>query len=300
MLYALGAIRNVGLEAMEHRGRRCARRAGRSATSSTSSSGSIREQVNKRALREPGPGRRLRQPSTPTAPRSFDRGRRPDRPTARAWRPSAPRRQVSLFGGDQAGGRAPAPAQASSPGPGPSSWTRNWPPSASTCPATRWTTWSRRCAASAPTCSPTPSPQAEAGAEAFRMAGVVRRRQERASAAAGEKFAFVTLSDPTGEYEVLFPPEALRKCRDAAGAGHGGADPGARQGHGRRGALLRRRRRAGRQGDRGRASRACASTSRRAVAEIEALKTRLDGRRPSAGRRDHPDRRRWTAAARSR
>jgi DNA polymerase-3 subunit alpha len=49
--------------------------------------------------------------------------------------------------------------------------------------------------------------------EAFRMCGVVRRRQERASQS-GEKFAFVSLSDPTGEYEVLFPPEALRKCRD--------------------------------------------------------------------------------------
>jgi DNA polymerase-3 subunit alpha len=57
--------------------------------------------------------------------------------------------------------------------------------------------------------------QAEAGAEAFRMAGVVRRRQERASARSGEKFAFVSLSDPTGEYEVMFPPESLRRCRDA-------------------------------------------------------------------------------------
>ena len=57
-------------------------------------------------------------------------------------------------------------------------------------------------------------PKAEAGAEAFRMAGVVRRRQERASQASGDKFAFVTLSDPSGEYEVLFPPEALRRCRD--------------------------------------------------------------------------------------
>jgi DNA polymerase-3 subunit alpha len=57
-------------------------------------------------------------------------------------------------------------------------------------------------------------PKAEAGSEAFRMAGVVRRRQERASQSSGEKFAFVTLSDPTGEYEVLFPPEALRKCRE--------------------------------------------------------------------------------------
>ena len=47
------------------------------------------------------------------------------------------------------------------------------------------------------------------------MVGVVRRRQERASARVGEKFAFVTLSDPTGEYEVLFPPESLRRCREA-------------------------------------------------------------------------------------
>ena len=54
---------------------------------------------------------------------------------------------------------------------------------------------------------------AEAGHEAFRMAGVVRRKSERPSKS-GEKFAFVTLSDPTGEYEVLFPPETLRKCRD--------------------------------------------------------------------------------------
>jgi DNA polymerase III subunit alpha len=57
--------------------------------------------------------------------------------------------------------------------------------------------------------------QAEAGMEAFRMAGIVRRRQERASARTGEKFAFVSLSDPTGEYEVLFPPEQLRRCREA-------------------------------------------------------------------------------------
>ena len=38
--------------------------------------------------------------------------------------------------------------------------------------------------------------KAEAGAEALRMAGVVRRRQERAAQGSGEKFAFVTLSDP--------------------------------------------------------------------------------------------------------
>jgi DNA polymerase-3 subunit alpha len=56
--------------------------------------------------------------------------------------------------------------------------------------------------------------QARVGHEAFRMAGVIRRRQERAASGSGEKFAFVSLSDPTGEYEVLFPPEALRRHRD--------------------------------------------------------------------------------------
>ncbi|MDP3406113.1 MAG: DNA polymerase III subunit alpha [Brevundimonas sp.] len=56
--------------------------------------------------------------------------------------------------------------------------------------------------------------RAEQGHDAFLMAGVVRRRQERASAKSGEKFAFVTFSDPTGEFECLFPPEQLRKCRD--------------------------------------------------------------------------------------
>jgi DNA polymerase III subunit alpha len=61
--------------------------------------------------------------------------------------------------------------------------------------------------------------QARAGAEAFRMAGVIRRRQERAASGSGEKFAFVSLSDPTGEYEVLFPPEALRRHRDVLEAG---------------------------------------------------------------------------------
>ncbi|MEI9963654.1 MAG: DNA polymerase III subunit alpha [Caulobacteraceae bacterium] len=57
-------------------------------------------------------------------------------------------------------------------------------------------------------------PLALAGSEAFRMAGVVRRKQERSSAKSGERFAFVTLSDPTGEFEVLFPPESLRRCRE--------------------------------------------------------------------------------------
>ena len=53
------------------------------------------------------------------------------------------------------------------------------------------------------------------GGEGFRMAGVIRRRQERSSSGpSGGKFAFVTLSDPTGEYEVLFMPESLRAHRE--------------------------------------------------------------------------------------
>jgi DNA polymerase-3 subunit alpha len=62
--------------------------------------------------------------------------------------------------------------------------------------------------------------QAAAGAEAFRMVGVVRRRQERTSSTGGGKFAFVTLSDPSGEYEVLFQADALRRCRDLLEPGH--------------------------------------------------------------------------------
>ena len=53
-----------------------------------------------------------------------------------------------------------------------------------------------------------------AGVEAFRMAGIVRRRRERTSASGAGRVAFVTLSDPTGEYEVTFAPETLRRCRD--------------------------------------------------------------------------------------
>ncbi|MFN3353696.1 MAG: DNA polymerase III subunit alpha, partial [Brevundimonas sp.] len=56
--------------------------------------------------------------------------------------------------------------------------------------------------------------RAEQGHEAFQMAGVIRRKQERTSARTGEKFAFVAFSDPTGEFECLFTPDSLRRCRD--------------------------------------------------------------------------------------
>ena len=46
----------------------------------------------------------------------------------------------------------------------------------------------------------------------FRMAGVVRGRKER-PARDGGKFAWVTLSDPTGEFEVMIMPEVLDDAR---------------------------------------------------------------------------------------
>ena len=40
------------------------------------------------------------------------------------------------------------------------------------------------------------------GATALRLAGIVRKRQEKVSQKSGERFAFLRLSDPTGEFEV--------------------------------------------------------------------------------------------------
>jgi len=57
------------------------------------------------------------------------------------------------------------------------------------------------------------------GATALRLAGVVRRRQERVSNKSGERFAWVTLSDPSGEFEVFVAPELLRTSRDELEAG---------------------------------------------------------------------------------
>ena len=56
--------------------------------------------------------------------------------------------------------------------------------------------------------------RAREGASALRLAGMVRARQERVSSKSGERFAFLALSDPTGEFEVLVPPETLRRSRD--------------------------------------------------------------------------------------
>ena len=63
-----------------------------------------------------------------------------------------------------------------------------------------------------------PSRVAE-GATALRMAGMVRRRQERVSAKSGDRFAWLSLSDPTGEYDAMIPPDLLRASRDALEVG---------------------------------------------------------------------------------
>ncbi|PWE17247.1 DNA polymerase III subunit alpha [Marinicauda salina] len=52
------------------------------------------------------------------------------------------------------------------------------------------------------------------GASAARMAGVVRRRQEKISRRTGKRFAFLTLSDPSGEFEALVPPDVLSDTRE--------------------------------------------------------------------------------------
>ena len=57
------------------------------------------------------------------------------------------------------------------------------------------------------------------GATALRLAGMVRRRQERVSNKSGERFAWTTLSDPTGEFEVFVSPELLRTSRDLLDSG---------------------------------------------------------------------------------
>ncbi len=45
------------------------------------------------------------------------------------------------------------------------------------------------------------------------MMGIVRARSER-PAQSGGKFAYLTLSDPTGEFEAMVPPETLMEIRD--------------------------------------------------------------------------------------
>jgi len=56
--------------------------------------------------------------------------------------------------------------------------------------------------------------RAAEGVKAARMAAIVRRRQEKVSRRSGEKFAFLTLSDPSGEFDVLVPPKILFSVRD--------------------------------------------------------------------------------------
>ena len=56
-------------------------------------------------------------------------------------------------------------------------------------------------------------------AGAYKMVGVVRKRQERVSKR-GKRFAFLELSDPTGTYEVLVTEKLLTAKRDVMTAGY--------------------------------------------------------------------------------
>jgi DNA polymerase-3 subunit alpha len=57
------------------------------------------------------------------------------------------------------------------------------------------------------------------GKKNFRVAGIVRRRQERNSKG-GRRFAYLTLSDPTGEYELFIREDILFAKRDTMTAGN--------------------------------------------------------------------------------
>jgi DNA polymerase-3 subunit alpha len=215
VLYALGAIRNVGLEAMKHLVE--VRETGGRFTDIFDFLERVDPKfVNKRALENLGRA---------GAFDGFHANRRQlveqaDKLIAYCQSVAAERAssQVSLFGADQAGAARPrlTPVE---PWVGPEKLDQELAavgfylsghPLEDMAPALKRKRVTFVAEATA---------LAESGHEAFLMAGVVRRRQERASARTGEKFAFVTFSDPTGEFECLFPPEQLRKCREVLEVG---------------------------------------------------------------------------------
>ena len=57
------------------------------------------------------------------------------------------------------------------------------------------------------------------GKKVMRLAGVVRKRQERMSQRTKKKFCYLALSDPTGDYEVFVGEELLNRYRDIMSAG---------------------------------------------------------------------------------
>ena len=215
VLYALGAIRNVGLEAMKHLVE--VRETGGRFTDIFD----FLERVDPRSVNK----RALENLARAGAFDSFHSNRRQlfeqaDTLMAYCQSVAAERAssQVSLFGGDQAGAARPR-LRPVEPWVGPEKLDQELAavgfylsghPLEDMAPALKRKRVTFVAEATA---------LAESGHEAFLMAGVVRRRQERASAKTGEKFAFVTFSDPTGEFECLFPPEQLRKCREVLEVG---------------------------------------------------------------------------------
>jgi DNA polymerase-3 subunit alpha len=215
VLYALGAIRNVGLEAMKHLVE--VRETGGRFTDIFDFLERVDPKyVNKRALENL---------ARAGAFDGFHTNRRQlveqaDTLMAYCQSVAAERAssQVSLFGGDQAGAARPR-LRPVEPWVGPEKLDQELAavgfylsghPLEDMAPALKRKRVTFVAEATA---------LAESGHEAFLMAGVVRRRQERASAKTGEKFAFVTFSDPTGEFECLFPPEQLRNSREVLEAG---------------------------------------------------------------------------------
>ncbi len=210
VLYALGAIRNVGLEAMRHV-IEVRETGGRFADIFDFLERVDPRSVNKRALE----GLAKAGAFDSIHPNRRQLVEQADVLMAYCQSVAAERAssQVSLFGGDQAHAARPR-LKAVDPWVGPERLDHELAAVGfylSGHPLDEMTTALKR---KRVTFVAEAIPLAEGGHEAFQMAGVVRRRQERASARTGEKFAFVTFSDPTGEFECLFPPEQLRKCRE--------------------------------------------------------------------------------------
>ena len=57
------------------------------------------------------------------------------------------------------------------------------------------------------------------GKKVMRLAGVVRKRQERMSQRTKKKFCYLALSDPTGDFEVFIGDDLLNKSREIMSAG---------------------------------------------------------------------------------
>lgn len=63
------------------------------------------------------------------------------------------------------------------------------------------------------------APKLVGGASTLRLCGIVKKRQERVSQRNNSRFAYVALSDPGGMYEAFVGADLLTRCRDMLNTG---------------------------------------------------------------------------------